>query len=264
MLVGPRADASHDGHSSATHVEATASSVVRVPRHHAPSNALSIRERPGDLTAPGIRRVASRRSCDQSGVSARHSVAAKVPNEGVCAQEVRDLRSPSENLITSGRSAAALMQSEGVRTRELGGMGTPISVSSKSQTRSVPGSPITVSSDSDSDAEGSHVALDADAVNLSWDEYDSEDARSRVAAGLLRYPEDFPADVDYFQTIAGYPIEDIDRRMLTLMNTLKDHTTTVDSRGYYLYPPFEVSKPSRSNKWFVVTWGWRIGVYDNR
>lgn len=264
MLVGPRADASHDGHSSATHVKATASSVVRVPRHHAPSNALSIRERPGDLTAPGIRQVASRRSCDQSGVSARHSVAAKVPNEGVRAQEVRDLRSPSENLITSGRSAAALMQSEGVRTRELGGMGTPISVSSKSQTRSIPGSPITVSSDSDSDAEGSHVALDADAVNLSWDEYDSEDAHSRVAAGLLRYPEDFPADVDYFQTITGYPIEDIDRRMLTLMNTLKDHTTTVDSRGYYLYPPFEVSKPSRSNKWFVVTWGWRIGVYDNR
>ena len=264
MLVGPQADASHNRHSSATHVEATASSVVCTPRHHAPSNAISICECPGDLTAPGIRQVASRRSCDQLGVSARHSVAAKVPNEGVRAQEVRNLRSPSENLITSGCSAATLMQSEGVRTRELGGMGTPISVSSKSQMHSIPGSPITVSSDSDSDANGSHVALDADAVNLSWDEYDSEDAHSQVAAGLLRYPEDFPADIDYFQTVVGYPIEDIDRHMLTLMNTLKDHTTTVDSRGYYLYPPFEVSKPSRSNKWFVVTWGWRIGVYDNR
>ena len=208
--------------------------------------------------------MASRRSCDQLGVSARHSVAAEVPNEGVHAQEVRNLRSPSENLITSGCSAAALMQSKGVHTRELGGMGTPISVSSKSQTHSIPGSPITVSSNSDSDANGSHVALDADAVNLSWDEYDSEDAHSWVAAGLLRYPEDFPVDVDYFQAIMGYPIEDIDRCMLTLMNTLKDHTTTMDSRGYYLYPPFEVSKPSHSNKWFVVTWGWRIGVYDNR
>ena len=133
--------------------------------------------------------------------------------------------------------------------------GTSISVVSD-----IPGSLTTVHSNSDPDIP--NVTLDA-GQNLSWDRFD-EVANSQVATGLIWYPEDFPLDIDYYNTVSGYPIEEVDRWMIDLMDAFTDHTITIDSRGFYQYPQFELSPPSSSERWFVVTWGWTIGVYNDR
>lgn len=239
MSAGSQAQTCRDGHNSTSHVETTTSSIPRSSRPHVRSTVVSVRERPGELVAPKNKQAAPGENRERLVTTSNQSAAVFVPNEGVRADEPPSLVNGDEFRVA----------------------GTPISVSSESTKLSIPGSPITVHTDSDADT--SNTASDANEENLAWDAFD-DDARSQVGAELIRYPEDFPADLDYYNTVSGYPIEEIDRRMLALMDVFKDHTITIDSRGYYLYPRFELSPPSRSAKWFVVTWGWRIGVYDNR
>lgn len=222
--------------------------------------------------APKGQRAAPRGHHNNSVSTSRHSAVAIVPNMDVCATEQSTLVN-GEALRAPGTPISVLMDIPGSLitvcsnseadtsdvTLDAGKVfrapGTPISVVSD-----IPGSPITVHSNSDPDT--SNVTSDA-GQNLSWDWF-NEVANSQVTTGLIRYPKNFPLDIDYYNTVSGYPIKEVDRQMIDLMDAFMDHTITINSRGFYQYPRFELSPPSSSKRWFVVTWGWTIGVYDDR
>ena len=271
-MTGSQARAGRDVHNSVPHAEETTPSNMRSSRPHIRSTIVSVCEHSAEPLAPKGQRAAPRGRRNNSVSTSRHSAVAIVPNMDVHAAEQSTLVN-GEALGAPGTPISVLTDIPGspitVRSNSeadtsdvaldagkvFRAPGTPISVVSD-----IPGSPITVRSDSDPDT--SNVTSDA-GQNLSWDQF-NEVANSQVATGLIRYPEDFPSDIDYYNTVSGYPIKEVDRRMIDLMDAFTDHTITIDSRGFYQYPRFELSPPSSSERWFVVTWGWTIGVYDDR